>query len=99
MILYPAMTQYTKDVAGWGVDGGKDQYGRPVILLLGWSPPTGLGAYYDLGARAAAAAAGEPDEPYPPPLSRLVEEWTGHEAKARAPLGLTVTFLQHPPLS
>ena len=26
--------------AGWGGDAGKDQYGRPIVLVMGWSAPT-----------------------------------------------------------
>ena len=37
VIFYPVMTQYTPGVGGWGGDAGKDEMGRPVLLVMGWS--------------------------------------------------------------
>ena len=78
VILYPVMSQYTKNVAGWGVDAGKDQHGRPLIIIVGWSPPTGLEAYSDLEARATGPSAADN---YPPHESNLVDEWANYGRK------------------
>jgi hypothetical protein len=37
VIFYPVMAQYTPGVGGWGGDAGKDEFGRPIILVMGWS--------------------------------------------------------------
>lgn len=42
-ILYVVMPQYIPGVAGWGSEAGKDQYGRPIVLVMGWSVPSGGG--------------------------------------------------------
>ena len=39
VIFFPTMAQSVKNVAGWGGDAGKDQHGRPVLIVMGWSIP------------------------------------------------------------
>ena len=34
-IFFPTYTQYVPGVAGWGTEAGKDQYGRPLLILMG----------------------------------------------------------------
>ena len=38
-VFYPLMGQYIPNVAGWGGDAAKDQYGRPTVLVMGISVP------------------------------------------------------------
>lgn len=40
VIFYPLMSQYAPGVGGWGGDAGKDETGRPIILVMGWSIAT-----------------------------------------------------------
>ncbi len=40
VIFYPVMSQYAPGVGGWGGDAGKDETGRPIILVMGWSVAT-----------------------------------------------------------
>ena len=40
VIFFPLMAQYTPNIGGWGGDAGTDQYGRPLVLVMGWSAPT-----------------------------------------------------------
>jgi hypothetical protein len=40
VIFYPMMSQFTPGVGGWGGDAGKDETGRPIILVMGWSIAT-----------------------------------------------------------
>jgi hypothetical protein len=57
-VLYAVMPQYVPGVAGWGSDAGKDQYGRPVVLVMGWSVPSagGLTGLAPRGFRGQNAA-------------------------------------------
>ena len=41
VVFMPFMTQHVPNVAGFGGDAGKDQYGRPVMITMGW----GLGSW------------------------------------------------------
>ena len=34
-IFFPTYTQYVPGVAGWGKEAGKDQFGRPLLILMG----------------------------------------------------------------
>ncbi len=36
VIFMPFMSQHVPNVAGFGGDAGKDQYGRPVLITMGW---------------------------------------------------------------
>ena len=38
-VFFPTMAQQVPGVAGWGTDVIRDQTGRPVFLLMGWSVP------------------------------------------------------------
>ena len=38
-VFFPTMAQQVPSVAGWGTDVIRDQTGRPVFLLMGWSVP------------------------------------------------------------
>ena len=88
VIFYPMMTQYVDRVAGWGADGGKDDYGRPLILMMGWSAPTGIDDYTDTVARRkaidACAGGASCDEVYPPPASKVDAAWAGMAGAWRA---------------
>ena len=48
VVFYPMRSTYLPGVAGWGGDGGKDQNGRPILLVMGISDPQILTA----GSRA-----------------------------------------------
>eukprot|EP01052_Picozoa_sp_SAG31_P017522 SAG31_NODE_1201_length_9418_cov_3.410881_7_plen_124_part_00 len=37
VVFYPIRSTHLPGVAGWGGDGGKDQNGRPIILVMGIS--------------------------------------------------------------
>ena len=39
-VFFPTMAQMVPGVAGWGTDVMRDQAGRPVFLLMGWSVPS-----------------------------------------------------------
>ena len=39
VVFFPTMAQAATNIAGWGGDAGKDQHGRPVVLVMGWSVP------------------------------------------------------------
>jgi len=39
VVFYPTMAQYAPNVGGWGGDAGKDQFGRPIVLVMGWTAP------------------------------------------------------------
>jgi hypothetical protein len=41
VVFMPFMSQHVPNVAGFGGDAGKDQYGRPVMITMGW----GLGGW------------------------------------------------------
>ena len=34
-IFFPTYTQYVPNVGGWGTEAGKDQFGRPLLILMG----------------------------------------------------------------
>ena len=36
VVFFPYQSQYVPNVAGFGGDMGKDQYGRPVLITMGW---------------------------------------------------------------
>jgi hypothetical protein len=38
VIFFPLMSQYIPNVGGWGGDAGKDQFGRPLVLVMGCEP-------------------------------------------------------------
>lgn len=38
-IFFPIMGQYIPNVAGWGGDAAKDEFGRPIVLVMGISVP------------------------------------------------------------
>jgi hypothetical protein len=39
-IFFPTMAQKSPGVAGWGTDVLRDQGGRPIFLIMGWSVPS-----------------------------------------------------------
>lgn len=81
IIFYPVMSQYTENVAGWGIDAAQDEHGRPLIIAMGWSPPTGLKAYLDLEARSSGSSSANV---YPPDPASLHQEWNDYAAKVSA---------------
>eukprot|EP01052_Picozoa_sp_SAG31_P016182 SAG31_NODE_1063_length_10105_cov_4.370778_4_plen_372_part_00 len=39
VLFFPTMTQWSPFTGGYGGDTASDQYGRPIVITMGWAPP------------------------------------------------------------